>query len=128
MFKVADVTAPVCQEISVNATCNGNCSLRTWEFTATVSDGPGGTGVERVSVREARGTLNTTTVLGSAGFNVTVATFSTSCCFAEVVLVAADSVGNVGTCFITSDGGHTLSLSLLSLWVSAVGSMLFLYS
>lgn len=128
VFQVTDVTAPMCERISVSANCTGNCSLQTWEFTATVSDGSGGFGVDRVSVREARGSLNTTTVLGSAGFNVTLATFSTSCCFAEVVLVAVDAVGNVGTCFVTSDGGRTLSLSLLPLWVSTVVSMLFLHT
>ncbi|XP_048105322.1 von Willebrand factor A domain-containing protein 7-like isoform X1 [Alosa alosa] len=118
--EVTDITAPTCEMVSVNANCTGNCSLQMWEFTATVSDGPGGSGVERVSVREARGTLNTTTVLGGAGFNVTLVSFTTTCCFGEVVLVVADAVGNVGTCFISSDGGRTLSLSLLPLWVSMV--------
>ncbi|XP_062391097.1 von Willebrand factor A domain-containing protein 7-like [Sardina pilchardus] len=119
--EVTDITAPTCETVSVNANCTGNCSLRTWEFTATVSDGAGGSGVERVSVRDARGTLNATTTLGAAGFNVTLVSFATTCCFGEVVLVVADAVGNVGTCFISSDGGgRALSLSLLPLWVSMV--------
>ena len=116
---MTDIRAPECVSVSVNANCTGNCSLQTWEFSATVSDGRGGSVVERVSVRRARGTLNTTTLLGGAGFNVTLASFSTSCCNEEVVLVAADAVGNVGTCIISSRGDHTVTLSL-TLWVGMV--------
>ncbi|KAL2086877.1 hypothetical protein ACEWY4_017936 [Coilia grayii] len=118
-----DVTPPECESVTVNANCTRNCTLRTWNFTAVVSDGRQGSGVGRVSVREARGTLNTTSLPGAGGFNVTLASFSTSCCSEEVVLVAADGVGNVGTCLIRSGGGgggHTVSL-LLPLWVSMVG-------
>ncbi|XP_063064082.1 von Willebrand factor A domain-containing protein 7-like [Engraulis encrasicolus] len=126
-----DVTPPECQPVTVNASCSSsdddnnssNCTLLTWDFTAVVSDGLHGSGVDRVSVREANGTLNTTSLPGSGGFNVTMASFTTSCCVQEVVLVAVDGVGNVGICLVRSGGGaeHLQGRVWLTAWVSMMG-------
>ncbi|XP_076149997.1 von Willebrand factor A domain-containing protein 7-like [Alosa pseudoharengus] len=113
---VADITAPVCQVVSVNSNCNGNCTLQTWDFTASLNDG-NGTGIERITASETLGNLTTSTQPGPEGFNVTVAFFSAPCCTEEVILVAVDAVGNVGSCTIRS-GGVQLRSPPLSLWIS----------
>ncbi|KAL2097352.1 hypothetical protein ACEWY4_006559 [Coilia grayii] len=96
--KVTDVSSPRCEVVGVNAACAGNCSLLSWELLANLTDG-NGTGIERITVRQGGGTLNTTVVTGSDGVNVTLATYTASCCSEEVELVAVDAVGNVGICF-----------------------------
>ncbi|CAB1435590.1 unnamed protein product [Pleuronectes platessa] len=49
-------------------------------------------------VSKGNGTLNTSTVAGAGGENITVVTYSASCCAPNVVLAAVDNVGNVGKC------------------------------
>ena len=119
LLKVADITAPVCQVVGRNGNCSGNCSLLTWDFTASLNDGHG-TGIERITASGGVGTLTTSTQPGPEGFNITLASFNTSCCSEEVRLVAVDAVGNVGSCTIRSGGVQLLSLPL-SLWISVVG-------
>ncbi|KAM3867752.1 von Willebrand factor A domain-containing protein 7-like [Diretmus argenteus] len=99
--KVTDFTRPVCQVISISASCpssSSRCGYSQWEFSANLTDGVNGTGIESVTVRQGNGTLNTSTVVGAGGENVTVATYRSSCCSQSVELVAVDGVGNVGTC------------------------------
>ncbi|XP_010903893.2 von Willebrand factor A domain-containing protein 7 [Esox lucius] len=95
---VTDVNRPVCKVLSVKANCSEDCSLSTWELSASLTDGDG-TGIERITPRQGNGTLSTTTAVDTSGLNVTLATYSASCCSPEVELVAVDGVGNVGTCF-----------------------------
>ncbi|CAB1316905.1 unnamed protein product [Coregonus sp. 'balchen'] len=89
------VVSPV---VSVTANCSDDCSLSMWELYANLTDG-NGTGIERVTLRQGNGTLNTSTVAGAGNWTVTLAAYSASCCSPEVELVAVDGAGNVGTCF-----------------------------
>ncbi|XP_046719939.1 von Willebrand factor A domain-containing protein 7-like [Silurus meridionalis] len=95
---VADFTPPVCEAVSLNANCSGNCSLSTWYLTANVTDGSG-SGVENVRVLYGNGNLSTTTVLNNTGVNVTMVIYSSSCCSTDLELVAVDAEGNVATCY-----------------------------
>ncbi|XP_073335897.1 von Willebrand factor A domain-containing protein 7 [Pagrus major] len=143
--KVTDINRPVCQEVSSSSNCPSSsslCASSQWEFIANLTDGINGTGIESVTIRQGNGTLNTTTVAGAGGENITVVTYSASCCSQNVELTAVDKVGNVGTCVgkakesttaapvttaavnTTSTGGHTLSMSQC-LWISAVVSLLW---
>ncbi|XP_078146731.1 von Willebrand factor A domain-containing protein 7 [Centroberyx gerrardi] len=145
--EVTDFTRPVCQVISISATCPSSsslCASSQWEFSANLTDGINGTGIESLTVRQGNGTLNTSAAVGAGGENVTVATYSASCCSQNVELVAVDAAGNVGTCAgqakatattsaapvtvtamnTTSTGGHTLTISQ-SLWISVVVALLW---
>ncbi|KAM8771831.1 von Willebrand factor A domain-containing protein 7 [Acanthopagrus schlegelii] len=143
--KVTDIDRPVCQEVSSSSNCPSSsslCASSQWEFIANFTDGVNGTGIESVTIRQGNGTLNTTTVAGAGGDNITVATYSASCCSQNVELTAVDKVGNVGTCVgqvkqsstaapvitaavnTTSTGGLTLSMSQ-SLWICAAVSLLW---
>ncbi|TKS68922.1 von Willebrand factor A domain-containing protein 7 [Collichthys lucidus] len=138
--KVTDVSRPVCQVVSSSTDCPSSsslCASSQWEFIANLTDGINGTGIESVTIRQGNGTLNTSTVVGTGGENITVATYVASCCSQNVELAAVDGVGNVGTCVgraresttaapvttatatvnTTSSGGHTLSISHC-LWIS----------
>lgn len=100
-LQVTDVTRPVCQEVRTSANCSASsslCSSANWEFVVNITDGVNGTGVASVSVRQGNGTLNTSTAVVADGQNVTVATYSASCCSPDVRLVAVDEVGNAVTC------------------------------
>ncbi|XP_010739438.3 von Willebrand factor A domain-containing protein 7 [Larimichthys crocea] len=139
--KVTDVSRPVCQVVSSSTNCPSSsslCASSQWEFIANLTDGINGTGIESITIRQGNGTLNTSTVVGTGGENITVATYIASCCSQNVELAAVDGVGNVGTCVgraresttagpvttatatvnTTSSGGHTLSISHC-LWISA---------
>ncbi|KAJ8258047.1 hypothetical protein GJAV_G00192600 [Gymnothorax javanicus] len=96
--EVTDFSRPVCQVVSVSNDCPQNCSQSEWELSANMTDG-NGTGIRSITVRIGNGTLDTTTFLGEAGFNITVANYNASCCSPDVELVVVDRVGNVGTCF-----------------------------
>lgn len=99
--QVTDVSGPVCQEISISEACPSSsalCSSVQWQYSAQLTDGANGTGIESVYVRQGNGTLNTSQQAGAAGENVTAVTFSATCCAQTVELVAVDKVGNVGTC------------------------------
>ncbi|XP_051241569.1 von Willebrand factor A domain-containing protein 7 [Dicentrarchus labrax] len=141
--KVTDITRPVCQVVSTSTNCPSSsslCASSQWEFIANLTDGINGTGIESVTIRQGNGTLNTSTVAGAGGENITVATYSASCCSQNVELAVVDRVGNVGTCLgqvresttaapvtavnTTSSGGHTVSISHC-LWISAVVALLW---
>ncbi|XP_069024123.1 von Willebrand factor A domain-containing protein 7 [Embiotoca jacksoni] len=147
--KVTDFTSPLCQVVSTSATCpssSSQCASSQWEFIANLTDGDTGTGIQRITVRQGSGTLNTSTVVGAGGENITVATYNASCCSPNVELIAVDNIGNVGRCVgqaredptdstnptnptivvvkPTGTGGHTLSISH-SLWISVVVSVLW---
>ncbi|XP_077936646.1 von Willebrand factor A domain-containing protein 7 isoform X1 [Gasterosteus aculeatus] len=99
--KVTDITRPVCQVVSSSTNCPSSpalCTSSQWEFVANLTDGINGTGIESLTIRQGNGTLNTSTATGAEGENITVATYSASCCSQNVVLAAVDRVGNVGTC------------------------------
>ena len=98
---MTDVSGPVCQMISISDACPSSpalCSSAHWLFSAQLTDGPNGTGIDSVSVRQGNGTLNASMQVGAAGENVTMVTFSGSCCAQTVELVVVDQAGNVGTC------------------------------
>ncbi|XP_062852457.1 von Willebrand factor A domain-containing protein 7-like [Trichomycterus rosablanca] len=97
---VTDFTSPVCKIVSVNANCSGNCTFSSWNLSANMSD-INGTGIQAVRVLKGNGTLNTSTALDNGDVNITLVDYSASCCFPEVELVAVDSVGNAGTCFMS---------------------------
>ncbi|XP_034400448.1 von Willebrand factor A domain-containing protein 7 [Cyclopterus lumpus] len=143
--KVTDMTRPVCQVVSSSTICPSSSSLCTssqWKFIANLTDGINGTGIESVTIRQGNGTLNTSTVAGAGGENMTVVTYIASCCSQNVELAAVDKVGNVGTCVVqaresattapvttaalntTSTGGHTQSTPHY-LWISVVVSLLW---
>lgn len=91
----------MCQVVVTSADCPASlslCNSSRWEFTANLTDGVNGTGISSVTVRRGNGTLNTSTVVGAGGENVTVATYSASCCSETAELVAVDGAGNVATC------------------------------
>ncbi|XP_041790345.1 von Willebrand factor A domain-containing protein 7 isoform X2 [Chelmon rostratus] len=143
--KVTDISRPVCQVVSSSTSCPSSsslCASSQWKFVANLTDGINGTGIESVTVRQGNGTLNTSTVDGAGGENITVATYSASCCAQSVELAVVDRVGNVGTCggqaresttatpattaavSTTSTGGHTLGISYC-LWISVAVSLLW---
>ncbi|KAM3622807.1 uncharacterized protein V6R79_003398 [Siganus canaliculatus] len=130
--EVTDITRPVCQEASSPSSCPSSsslCASSQWEFSTNITDGVNGTGIESITIRQGNGTLNTSTVAGADGENVTLATYSASCCFQTVELAVVDRVGNVGTCVAqakdtTSTAGHSLSLSYC-LWISAAIALLW---
>ncbi|KAM7009756.1 von Willebrand factor A domain-containing protein 7-like [Tautogolabrus adspersus] len=99
--KVTDVNRPVCQEVSRSGICPSSASLcasSQWEFIANLTDGINGTGIDSITIRTGNGTLNTSSATGAGGENVTVVTYSASCCSQNVELNAVDKEGNVGTC------------------------------
>ncbi|KAF0037607.1 hypothetical protein F2P81_010481 [Scophthalmus maximus] len=143
--KVTDVTRPVCQEVSTSTDCSSAsslCSSSKWEFIANFTDGVNGTGIESITIRKGNGTLNSSALTGAGGENVTVVTYSASCCSQNVELTAVDKIGNVGTCVgqareattaapvttaavnTTSTGGHTLKMSHY-LWMTVAVSLLW---
>ncbi|KAM9729384.1 von Willebrand factor A domain-containing protein 7-like isoform 1-T2 [Menidia menidia] len=93
---VTDVTEPSCQLISLQSNCSDNCSQSMWELSVQVTDGAEGSGVDRISLREGSGTLNTSMAAGSQ--NGTLVSYAASCCSPDVQLVVVDGVGNVATC------------------------------
>ncbi|XP_061572640.1 von Willebrand factor A domain-containing protein 7-like [Cololabis saira] len=98
--KVTDTNRPMCQEVTSDI-CPSSSSLRAssqWEFVANLTDGINGTGIERVTIRQGNGTLNTSTQLGPGGENITVVTYRASCFSQNVELAAVDRVGNVRKC------------------------------
>ncbi|XP_044046157.1 von Willebrand factor A domain-containing protein 7-like isoform X2 [Siniperca chuatsi] len=152
--RVTDLAGPMCQVVSISGICPASsslCASSQWEFIANLTDGINGTGIESITIRKGNGTRNTSTVAGAGGENITVVTYSASCCSQNVELAAVDRVGNVGTCVgqaralttpapmtstppvtptvttaavnTTSTGGHTLSISHC-LWISVVVSLL----
>ncbi|XP_029997020.1 von Willebrand factor A domain-containing protein 7 isoform X2 [Sphaeramia orbicularis] len=127
--KVTDTTSPTCQVVSTtNCTSSSSaCSSLQWMFVANITDGVNGTGIESVSINQGNGTLNTSTAVGMDGMNITVVSYSASCCSQSVRLAAVDNVGNVGICegkAVTSTGGRTLTVSHW-LWISVALSIIW---
>ncbi|KAM6911568.1 von Willebrand factor A domain-containing protein 7-like [Lycodopsis pacificus] len=101
---VTDFTRPVCELLSLQSNCSDICSLSMWELSVQVTDGAEGTGVERVSLRQGNGTMNTSLTAGSGNMtagsgNITLVSYSSSCCSPDVELLVVDRVGNVASCF-----------------------------
>ncbi|XP_017292677.1 von Willebrand factor A domain-containing protein 7 [Kryptolebias marmoratus] len=122
---VNDFTPPECQLLSIQSNCTENCSLSTWEISVRVTDGDGGTGVDRVSLRQGNGTLNTS--LAADNENVTLASYAASCCSPVVELLVVDRVGNVGLCvFRASSAAVSVSTnqSLLFLTILLLGLLM----
>uniref|UniRef100_A0A8D3BD82 von Willebrand factor A domain-containing protein 7-like n=1 Tax=Scophthalmus maximus TaxID=52904 RepID=A0A8D3BD82_SCOMX len=126
---VTDFTQPECQLLGLESSCPKNCSLSTWALSARVTDGDEGVGVERVSLKQGNGTMNTSLAAGNG--NVTLVSYRASCCSPDMELLAVDRVGNVGTCFYTRRESSPAALSSstrvtqsLSLCLSMVGLVL----
>ncbi|TMS13764.1 von Willebrand factor A domain-containing protein 7 [Larimichthys crocea] len=85
---VTDFTNPACQLLSLQSNCSENCSLSTWELSALVTDGAEGTGVARVSLKQGNGTMNTSLVTGNE--NITLVSYSASCCSPDMELLVVD--------------------------------------
>nr|XP_046266993.1 von Willebrand factor A domain-containing protein 7-like [Scatophagus argus] len=96
---VTDFTRPTCELLSLQSNCSEPCSLSMWELSVQVTDGGEGTGIERVSLKQGNGTMNTSLVAGSN--NTILVSYNASCCSPDVELLAVDQVGNVGSCFYT---------------------------
>ncbi|XP_063748781.1 von Willebrand factor A domain-containing protein 7-like isoform X2 [Eleginops maclovinus] len=94
---VTDFTPPVCQNVSLQSNCSDFCSSSMWELSVQVTDGDGGSGVDRVSFRQGNGTLNTSLAAGND--TITLVSYNSSCCSPDVELLVVDEVGNVATCF-----------------------------
>ncbi|XP_026216728.1 von Willebrand factor A domain-containing protein 7 [Anabas testudineus] len=139
--KVTDISRPVCHGVSTSCPSSSSpCASSQWVFIANVTDGINGTGIESVTIHSGRGTLTTRTMAGASGENITVATYSASCCSQNVELAVVDKVGNVGTCVgqagvsttaknkaavnTTSTRGHALSISI-ALLVTVVVSLVW---
>lgn len=85
-----------------------------WTFSARVTDE---SGVDRVSLKEGNGTM--TTSPDPANQNLTLVSYSSSCCSPTMELLVVDRVGNVGTCTINS----SVSLSTQSLFLFLMSTM-----
>ncbi len=70
-----------------------------WELSVQVTDGAEGTGIDRVSLKQGNGTMNTNLATGNK--NITVS-YTSSCCSPDVDLLVVDRVGNVGSCFYST--------------------------
>ncbi|KAM9792686.1 von Willebrand factor A domain-containing protein 7-like [Neosynchiropus ocellatus] len=130
--EVKDIYRPVCRTISTSKCASPSpCSSATWAFVTSITDA-GGSGINTVEIHQGNGTLITSTVVGSDGENVTMVTYSASCCTEKVVLAAVDRAGNVGTCVgqaVTNSAGLGFAVepSVISkyfLWSSLVVSLL----
>ena len=93
---MTDFTEPLCELLSLQSNCTENCSLSTWKLSVQVTDGANGTGIDRVSLRQGNGTMNTSLAAGNK--NITLVSYTASCCSPDVELLIVDGVGNVGTC------------------------------
>ncbi|XP_073335324.1 von Willebrand factor A domain-containing protein 7-like [Pagrus major] len=100
---LTDFTEPRCELIRLQSNCSENCSLSMWDLSVRVSDGADGTGVDRVSLKKGNGTFNTN--LDAGNENITLVSYSASCCDADMALQVVDRVGNVGSCVYTNREG-----------------------
>ncbi|XP_024117529.1 von Willebrand factor A domain-containing protein 7 isoform X2 [Oryzias melastigma] len=117
---VTDFTAPVCKRLSKKSECSGKCDSK-WEVSVRVTDGADGTGIERISVSRGTGTLKTSQEAGNE--NITLVSYSASCCSPELQLLVVDRVGNVNNCLISGNEFSTrlAQSSFLCLSLVAVG-------
>lgn len=77
--------------------------MSMWDLSVRVSDGADGTGVDRVSLKKGNGTFDTS--LDAGNENITLVSYSASCCDDDMQLEVVDRVGNTGSCFYTSREG-----------------------
>ncbi|XP_077380730.1 uncharacterized protein LOC144020798 [Festucalex cinctus] len=98
--RVTDVLPPMCQGFRASncPPSSSPCNSAQWVFTVNVTDGMNGVGIDSITIREGNGTLNTTTVVGQMGYNVTIASYQASCCDNIVELSAVDKEGNEAIC------------------------------
>ncbi|XP_068572631.1 von Willebrand factor A domain-containing protein 7-like [Cebidichthys violaceus] len=135
---VTDFTQPVCELLSLQSNCSDICSLSMWELSVQVTDGAEGTGVDRVSLRQGNGTMNTSLTAGSE--NITLVSYSSSCCSPDVELLVVDGVGNVASCFYsvrkaanssqpaTTNSPQSPAAAVVSLSTRAVQSFVLCFS
>ncbi|XP_030294299.1 von Willebrand factor A domain-containing protein 7-like [Sparus aurata] len=93
---VTDFTEPLCKLLSLQSNCTENCSLSTWKISVQVTDKANGTGIDRVSLRQGNGTMNTSLAAGNE--SIMLVSYTASCCSPDVELLVVDGVGNVGSC------------------------------
>ncbi|XP_042354924.1 von Willebrand factor A domain-containing protein 7-like [Plectropomus leopardus] len=105
---VTDFIQPVCEKLSLQSNCSGNCTGSMWELSVRVTDGSG-SGVDRVSLKKGNGTLNTS--LDASNENITLVSYLSSCCSPDMELLVVDRVGNVGVCFYSSREGSSSAQS-----------------
>ncbi|XP_049897241.1 von Willebrand factor A domain-containing protein 7-like [Epinephelus moara] len=122
---VTDITKPVCELLSLQSNCSDNCVLSMWELSVQVTDGANGTGVDRITLRQGNGTLNTS--LAADNENITLVSYNASCCSPDVELEVVDRVGNVATCFYSVRTRPTVAV-VESLSTRAVQSFLLCLS
>ncbi|XP_042355378.1 von Willebrand factor A domain-containing protein 7-like [Plectropomus leopardus] len=96
--RVTDFTKSECELLSLQSNCSDDCFLSMWELSVQVTDGANGTGVDRITLRQGNGTLNTSR-LAAGNESITLVSYSASCCSPDVELLAVDRVGNVASCF-----------------------------
>ncbi|PWA19365.1 hypothetical protein CCH79_00018337, partial [Gambusia affinis] len=104
-IKVTDHSSPVCQVDRMSGVCPASpllCASVQWELVVNFTDGINGTGIETISLRQGNGTFSTSNVVGVGGENITVVSYSSTCCSQSVQLAAVDRVGNVGICTETA--------------------------
>ncbi|KAM9348878.1 von Willebrand factor A domain-containing protein 7-like [Symphorus nematophorus] len=106
---LTDFTEPVCELLNMQSNCSENCSLSTWHLSVRVTDGADGMGVSNVSLKKGNGTMNTS--LDADNENITMVSYSASCCSPEMELRVADRVGNVGTCSYSFREGSQSAIS-----------------
>lgn len=106
---MTDFTHPTCQLLSRQSNCSDNCSSSTWQLSIRVTDGADGTGVEYVRLKQGNGTLNTSLAAGNE--NITLASYSASCCSPDMELMVVDRVGNIGSCFYSQREGSADAFS-----------------
>nr|XP_043898355.1 von Willebrand factor A domain-containing protein 7-like isoform X1 [Solea senegalensis] len=106
---VTDFTPPRCEQLSLDSRCSDECSLSQWTLFARVIDGDDGVGVDRVSLKQGNGTMNAT--LNAGNENITMVSYSASCCSPDMELQVVDLVGNVGTCIFTIREGSSSPIS-----------------
>lgn len=72
-----------------------------------MTDGAEGTGVYSVSLKQGNGTMNTS--LDPGNENITLVSYTASCCAPDMELLVVDQVGNVGSCSYSLQGALSLS-------------------
>ncbi|XP_029375800.1 von Willebrand factor A domain-containing protein 7-like isoform X2 [Echeneis naucrates] len=107
---VTDFSGPVCQLLSQQSNCSDNCSSSTWSLSIQVSDGADGTGVASVSLKQGSGTINISPAADNE--NITLVSYSASCCSPDMELLVVDRVGNEASCFYTRDPNPPAAQSL----------------
>ncbi|XP_034538688.1 von Willebrand factor A domain-containing protein 7-like [Notolabrus celidotus] len=108
---ITDFIQPECQLLTRQSNCSGsvNCSSLMWMIFVRVTDGAEGTGVDHVRLLKGNGTIIIEPAADNK--NVTMVLYTSACCSPEMELVVVDKIGNVGTCFYSSDSSSSAALS-----------------